>query len=976
MPSWWVHRLIANNYFKIDPKLSGLVDEIIDFAHILPDEYEGFVFPSGIKKEHDWVKYDIVKAAKSFYEWMGYNAVLAMILHYVLDFLAEKIKRNRIQNARSLVSELSRIKRSISNKLRNLSGSEVTCILKRSNEEVFKKLKDNAELLFEVILLDLDPLRMLERCVCGADLKIFDNPRDLVMCPKCSLYFPSLLYLLEVEKRSELADRMRNSIKAFVLDADNTKNIALLELAEEPRDIEEGTLIGVLINYRDRRKRKYIKLGRVLACSRTKEGTYLLVDTEGMGNITDYLSKGQSVRVMNVESCATIDMQEAWILEVRHRYKHLREILSMIHKEPSKVFTSRLEDVIKTLIRNADMAIEAILRNNLDEILPYDVGNVEDTTLDGRPLNSSQREILRKALNLREGEVLLVVGPPGTGKTEIISKIAYELARRGEKVLITSHTNVAVDNALEKIVSNVKEGSGIRVIRVGRPEKISDAIKDVMLSRVINRDADKNILKEISNLKSRISNLIRILGTLYKANRELSRRKNLCDTLLSIEAILSHNGSIYSDNNVKEICKRIKNLEISLKALRDFKNNPILSKHLEELYDLYHYLIGLLPNVRNLLGGNIDFTGKRQLWNRIKGSIERELKKVAQELSSYKRLLRELLDKVELETLDRANIIGTTITRAHLGTMLLLTFDTVIIDEASQVLLPLGFIGMIKGKKWIIVGDHFQLMPILRSVKEDTEKADKIRSLLSFFGYLISNRGNSWNAYLSEHYRSLKDIIEFSNDKIYARNGLPLRTRRGNVSKYPKLSSIEFLKNPVTFIHVNGEESSSSKSTKGGSRYNTEEVEVCAELVEKLTKDIKIDPREIAVITPYREQVKMLREAIESRLDSDLSSVLREAISTVDSFQGKERDIVIYSVVATEEGSIRFASNQNRINVAFTRAKERLIVVGNVEKILQHGKGSLIRDLVFWLKEKYGMPYYDWEERKWKSIPSLSDFIS
>ena len=57
------------------------------------------------------------------------------------------------------------------------------------------------------------------------------------------------------------------------------------------------------------------------------------------------------------------------------------------------------------------------------------------------------------------------------------------------------------------------------------------------------------------------------------------------------------------------------------------------------------------------------------------------------------------------------------------------------------------------------------------------------------------------------------------------------------------------------------------------------------------------------------------------------------------------------------------------------RARERVIIVGNVRKILQHGKRSLIRDLVFWLKERYGMSYY-WEERTWKSTLSLSDFIS
>ena len=75
--------------------------------------------------------------------------------------------------------------------------------------------------------------------------------------------------------------------------------------------------------------------------------------------------------------------------------------------------------------------------------------------------------IVEQILGLRDCQIFIVVGPLGTGKTEVIAKAAYELVKRGEKVLITSHTNIAVNNALEKLANK----EDIEVVRVGRTRK-------------------------------------------------------------------------------------------------------------------------------------------------------------------------------------------------------------------------------------------------------------------------------------------------------------------------------------------------------------------------------------------------------------------------------------------------------------------------------------------------------------------------
>ena len=107
MPSWWVHRYFAHK-LGLDVELSRIVDGIIDFAHILPDEYETsygmFKFPKGVEKRHDWVRYYTIEAGKAFKEFFGTQAIKAMILHLVLDFIYENMDkyRKRFNVSRSL----------------------------------------------------------------------------------------------------------------------------------------------------------------------------------------------------------------------------------------------------------------------------------------------------------------------------------------------------------------------------------------------------------------------------------------------------------------------------------------------------------------------------------------------------------------------------------------------------------------------------------------------------------------------------------------------------------------------------------------------------------------------------------------------------------------------------------------------------------------------------------------------------------
>ena len=147
--------------------------------------------------------------------------------------------------------------------------------------------------------------------------------------------------------------------------------------------------------------------------------------------------------------------------------------------------------------------------NKKGSIVPVDLNNLK--SLNGKfELDQSQIDVVKRILGLKDGQMLIVVGPPGTGKTKVIAKSAYELAKRGEKALITSHTNVTVNNALEKLADK----EDIKIVRVGRPEKTSDKLKEIMLSKVRFERASEDLIKKIRKLEEEIRCLKRNLKEL------------------------------------------------------------------------------------------------------------------------------------------------------------------------------------------------------------------------------------------------------------------------------------------------------------------------------------------------------------------------------------------------------------------------------------------------------------------------------
>lgn len=594
------------------------------------------------------------------------------------------------------------------------------------------------------------------------------------------------------ERRIALKDALKDVFRARVINSSH--NILTLE-CRQANLFQSGDPIG--IKYPERVE-------------------YLGVTLDSSGNMLTLYSKrnfdeGSILNIFDYELLISYDLQLELIDAIAGREADV------------KIYNDNAIDFIEGLAKQGELRYY-----KLDKVLDVK----EKFTFD-----HSQKKAVEATLALDDNELLLIVGPPGTGKTRVIARIAYEFANRGEKVLISSHTNRAVDNAIEILPLEM-------ALRVGRPEKVLDSIKPYLLS--------------------------------YKARTTLGKK------LLDLE------------NKIKKYVKWLRKLFDDLKKSKGYEK---------------HRLSTLIPRLKSELRGLI-FERNAM----IRGAAE------------------ELIGEVP--------IIGSTLVKSQLYPLKDVEFDVVIIDEASQASITLAMLAMVKAKKWIIVGDHKQLLPIFRSVRDDD-----FTSALSAFVRLL-NLYPQRHLWLQVYYRSHPRIIEFSTKYIYKGMIKPhesCNAKRISLRYRPKFEVLS-PEVPVAFIHVDG----SDRFLKG-SRYNVKEIEVVSELVKELLR-CGIPNSNIGVITPYRAQ--------RSRLIEILKNV---EINTVDAFQGREKDVIFYSITSTS--SFEFSSNPHRLNVAFTRARCKLLAIGNGKAIVKKGKGALLYEFLKYCNKLSRI--YDWEKRTW-----------
>ncbi|MDN5200659.1 AAA domain-containing protein [Fulvivirgaceae bacterium BMA10] len=347
-----------------------------------------------------------------------------------------------------------------------------------------------------------------------------------------------------------------------------------------------------------------------------------------------------------------------------------------------------------------------------------------------------------------------------------------------------------------------------------------------------------------------------------------------------------------------------KTLDFRIAHHQDYKNLKSLRKKAEEFFKL----------------------GKK--YKRSFVASEREQRKL---LISEARKLKEEAEHLQFyiinDILSNTQIIATTLVGANNQVLKGMQFKTVFIDEAAQALEPACWIPIVKSQRIIFAGDYCQLPPTIKS-----QEAAKNGLEVTLFEKAIKH--NKADVMLREQYRMHRQIMNFSS-RFFYKNQLIANTNVADWSVFPGDEALEFVDTAgCGFFEQIDKESRSS--------FNQEEADLLIKHFKQYIRRVEASEKmglveNIGIISPYKAQVVLLQEAL---LESDvLTENLRAKvnINTVDSFQGQERDIIYISLVrSNDKGEIGFLSDTRRMNVAITRARKKLVVIGDSATIGRH----------------------------------------
>jgi hypothetical protein len=432
-------------------------------------------------------------------------------------------------------------------------------------------------------------------------------------------------------------------------------------------------------------------------------------------------------------------------------------------------------------------------------------------------------------------------GPPGTGKTQTVAHLVHALIERGEKVLLTAHTNVAADTALLRVLRE-KRLPPLAVVRVGyygeelRPFGVGLDEQGDGLLRARHPDQAKQM---------------------------------------------------------ERLCERV---------ARHASSPP-----------------GLLTSVKAALPRR--FRVALELLPSLSLSEDREMTEEAAEL-------QELLGRVEREIVDSARLVSSTLTRLYTS-RLLRTYeaDSVVIDEASIASLVLAFVAACCARKRAIAAGDFMQLPAIVLAEEPAARRWLGRHVFASASCDRADREHPLRAMLDEQWRMHPQIARVVSNVFYAgklKNAPAVLERaraRARAHQGPALLILDTSRLPAV-----------SETVASGSKLNRVHAELIARLVALSRK------QGVAIIAPYRAQVRHIRKAIRGIAGKRLESGEVE-VFTVHRFQGRDKELVVFDLVEAPGTKGRFIHElhnpdaPNLINVAMSRAQERLVVVAHLRHL-------------------------------------------
>ena len=570
---------------------------------------------------------------------------------------------------------------------------------------------------------------------------------------------------------------------------------------------------------------------------------------------------------------------------------------------------------------------------------------------DSNEYQMNAKQILAFQQLFSRGPVGVLQGPPGTGKTSFISKFIHFLYTKGgaKNVLLVGQSHTAVDNVAIKVreVCSSK-GMDLNIVRIGHETMIDEELlhaHPAALQRQIRQKFHREYEQRIRDLGRQLLlplTLVDELAFLHRViNPLLENRKHLYSAK---DKLVSISGGASSEN-IEHLHNKIIKVEGRLSKILDKRFNceyqPVFEQI--EIWDSLAYFVAVQHGVNNPAA-----------LNRLKGllSLSQEWMDVLHTgEANYDRFM------VKTKELVCGTLVGMGLKRIEIEDI---EFDWVIVDEAGRAQASELMIALQTAKRVLLVGDQKQLPPFYE--KEHLKLASKklntdINTFTDsdFYRAFKANNGVT----LDTQYRMVKPISDIISNCFYADEIDELITGRKESPEW--FNTLPFPWN-TSVTWVDSSEGEGESELEKGRYINVNELSLIKSILQDLVSQnsvtylsetiTKEQPFPIGIITMYRAQ----KDLIESELSkAEWATPLRHLIKidTVDSYQGQENKIIILSLVRDNKKSIQgFLGDAPRINVAISRAQERLIILGASRMWAKGNNDSALGSVYEFIKSK------------------------
>ncbi|PKL67391.1 MAG: IGHMBP2 family helicase [Methanobacteriales archaeon HGW-Methanobacteriales-1] len=536
----------------------------------------------------------------------------------------------------------------------------------------------------------------------------------------------------------------------------------------------------------------------------------------------------------------------------------------------------RMKENLNNLSLSSEKAVEFILGtgNTSPNININPLNSFKDTQI-----NKSQKNAV--SLAMATVDFFLIHGPFGTGKTRTLRELIRQEVEKGNKLLVTAESNTAVDNILD----------GLSM------ENSSDESKSE------NKPEYKGKYKTVDNNSFKMD-FVR-LGhpqRVYRGNIEYTLAYQVENHPLNSEI-----------NNLKDGIK---------KTLVERDNNTKPSPGLRRgLSDTQILLNAVKRRGSRGISPNVMISMARWIENN---------QKVDQTQAKIRAIEKNIVENI----IKKSSVVFCTNSSAGLEYLKGIKFDLSVIDESSQATIPSALIPISKASRFVLAGDHKQLPPTIVS-----QKARPLEKTL--FEELIEKYPQK-STMLNIQYRMNPTLMEFPNNEFYhgeiktaeSLNKISLQDIVSNLEIHELIEKNEYaqfkevqrdLIDPqIPFIFLNTskiDERFEQRIKDSTSLQNPLEADIIRIIVKMFLKS-GFSSENIGIISPYEDQRNLI------------SSLTNVEVKTVDGYQGREKDIMLISTVrSNSKREIGFLSDIRRLNVALTRARRKMIMVGDVETL-------------------------------------------